>query len=806
MQKTTIPDSSKITEMFKSTLPDPGKISEMVTSLQSAVPNNTHEHVQHLTDLADINTTRAQRIAETTVEAWQKNQQRVSEIASAMMKPDLAKAYGDYLVDFFQRSVLYLDAMQQRSEDFLAHEEGRTDNVLLFDYEVIVDGATLDRPVNYSLVRIKPPEGTLVREDGRPYIIIDPRAGHGSGIGGFKEASEVGAAIEAGHPVYFAIFSRLPLPDQTIGDVTAAEAGFVREVQHRHPDSPKPIIIGNCQGGWAAMILAATNPDITGPVVANGAPLSYWGGVAGKNPMRYLGGIVGGVMPVMLMSDLTNGQFDGANLVYNFEKANPGRTWWKKYYDVFDRADTEVPRFLDFERWWGAYYFMNEDEIRWIVENLFVGNKLARSEALLDERTHIDLRRIQSPIIVFASHGDNITPPQQALGWIADNYKDVGEIKARGQRILYALHPSIGHLGIFVSSKIAQKEHTAIVSTLKAIEALAPGLYELTIKDVVGEGVEKQFNVAFEERTIEQMMQQAGGTDDPRPFATVARLSELGAETYDLMVRPFVKSMVTPQSADFLNKLQPLRMQRYLTSEYNPWMQSVPTWAEQVREKRQPVDGTNPFRQMEKATADMVTHWWDGVRDLQELWMESTFHWLYATPHAKAIGEKRSRRISDAPQEDLRSLVEVQEALDRMDEGGFAEGVVRMLILLARSRGEVRRSRLERSNEVLERTEPWASMKPKHRTRLIHRESLIVAFEPVAALAGLPKLIHTAEQRERALGICHEIAGPTEEMSKATVDTLKQIEGVLADAPVVGSPPPVSTKGNGSKRRTGTTG
>jgi pimeloyl-ACP methyl ester carboxylesterase len=716
---------------------------------------------------------------ENNVETWKKNQQRLGDIFSSMSGANLAQAYSEYWVDFFQRSALYLDAMRQRSEHFIAHEEGLTDNVLKFDYEMIVDGSTLDRPVNYSMVQIVPPEGTLFRQDGRPYVIIDPRAGHGSGIGGFKEASEGGAAIEAGHPVYFVIFSRMPMPEQTLADVAAAEAGFVREVQRRHPNAPKPIIIGNCQGGWASMLLAATNPDITGPVVANGAPLSYWGGVKGKNPMRYLGGIVGGVTSVMLMSDLTNGKFDGANLVYNFEKANPGRTWWKKYYDLFDRIDTEIPRFLEFERWWGAFYFMSEAEIRWIVDNLFVGNKLARSEALLDERTHVDLRRIQSPIIIFASHGDNITPPQQALGWIADNYKDVSEIKARGQRILYALHDSVGHLGIFVSSSVAQKEHTAIVSTLKAIEALPPGLYEMTITDEIGEGVDKKFHVAFEERAIENMMEQAGGTDDPRPFAAVARLSELGAEMYDLMMRPAIKAMVTPQTADIANKLQPLRVQRYATSEHNPLMGAVPALAEKARDERKPVDANNPFRQMERATADMVTQWWDGMRDLQDMWIETTFHWMYSSPHAKTIGEKRSTRISDAPQEDLRSLVEVQEALDRMQEGGFGEGVIRMLIFLARSRGEVRRTRLERSNRILEQNEPFASMKRKHRTRLIHRESLIVAFEPEQALETLAGLFHTDEERDRALEICREIAGSEDEMSPETIEMMDKLEQLL---------------------------
>ena len=73
-----------------------------------------------------------------------------------------------------------------------------------------------------------------------------------------------------------------------------AEAHFIEEVQRRHPDSGKPAIIGNCQAGWAVAALASLRPEIMGPIVLNGAPLSYWAGSAKQNPMRYSGGVLGG--------------------------------------------------------------------------------------------------------------------------------------------------------------------------------------------------------------------------------------------------------------------------------------------------------------------------------------------------------------------------------------------------------------------------------------------------------------------------------------------------------------------------------
>ena len=94
------------------------------------------------------------------------------------------------------------------------------------------------------------------------------------------------------------------------------------------------------------------------------------------------------------------------------------------------------------------------------------------------EGERVDLRNIRSPIICFCSKGDNITPPQQALGWIVDLYGSDDDIRACGQTIVYSVHESIGHLGIFVSGGVAKKEHQEFASNVDLIDVLPPGLYE----------------------------------------------------------------------------------------------------------------------------------------------------------------------------------------------------------------------------------------------------------------------------------------------------------------------------------------
>jgi hypothetical protein len=141
----------------------------------------------------------------------------------------------------------------------------------------------------------------------------------------------------------------------------------------------------------------------------------------------------------------------------------------------------------------------------------------------------------------------------------------------------------------------------------------------------------------------------------------------------------------------------------------------------------------------------------------------------------------------------------VQDALDRMDEGGFAAGVIRMLILLARASGSVRRSRLERSNHMLETVEPFASIAPKHKTRIVHRESLIVGFEPDEALRALPKLLPGVEDRARAMLMCREVAGPVEEMSEAVVSMFTRLAEVLDVETGFSASPPRAPSAGGTQ-------
>jgi pimeloyl-ACP methyl ester carboxylesterase len=665
----------------------------------------------------------------------------------------------EYTVDLAQRSILFWDTLRQRGNNFIEHERAGEPPVLHFDYEMLMDARKFERPVNYAIVKIIPPPGVTVGPKRRPYIIIDPRAGHGPGVGGFKDDSEVGVALRDGHPVYFVMFFPMPEPGQTILDVCAAEERFVRKVRELHPDSPKPVIVGNCQGGWAAMMLAAQNPELIGPVVINGAPMSYWSGATEpgqvSSPIRYEGGLLGGSWLASFVADAGNGIFDGANLVENFEYQNPANSLWDKYYHLFANVDTESPRFLDFERWWGGFYLVNRQEIDWILQQLFVGNKVWSQEKPSGGKL-FDLRRIQTPIILFASMGDNLTTPQEAFNWVADVYGSTEEIKARGQTIIGLLQGHVGHLGIFVSGEVAKKEHASIVSVLKYVEALRPGLYAMKINTLPkDESGKVRYEIEFEEHRLEDIVQRINrfGRRDERPFQAVAALSEFNQRLYEAFLQPIVQRMSSDFTAKLARFFHPLRVQHWALSDMNPWLAWLGGAAGSVKANRHAADSEQPLRQMEQAMSDLISASLDYYRDVRDAVSAAAFFLMYGNIFSMQLAKQ-----SDAASVPTPEPFPIEDVLRSITEGGYAAAVARAAFLLHWKEVPLPLERVELVEEILEEYADLLPREtPRERQLNVGRQEIICRHEPEKALKTLPILLSEPTDRDRFLTLMDKL-------------------------------------------------
>src|SRR4029077_15558904 len=487
----------------------------------------------------------------------------------------------------------------------------------------------------------------------------------------------------------------------------------------------------------------------------------------GKNPMRYSGGLLGGSWLTALTSDLGGGKFDGAWLVQNFENQNPANTLWTKQYSVYSKIDTEVPRYLGFERWWGGHINLNAEEIQFIVDQLFIGNNLAAGRIQTSDGIAIDLRNIRSPIVVFCSKGDNITPPQQALGWIVDLYQNVDEIRSYGQTIVYTIHETVGHLGIFVSGGVAKKEHDEFSSNIDLIDTLPPGLYEAVFERKTEDTVNPDLAIGnwvmrCEERTLDHI-RALGGNDaaDERRFATAARVSDINLALYRTFAQPMVRALVSSPLAEWMHRLHPVELPYEVFSDANSIMAPVAAMGEGVRKKRRPVAADNPFVDMQETVSHQIVAGLNAWRDMTEALAERTFLAVYVSPVLQAAvgidpaGTRPLRKASKQPLHHELLQKRIAELKSRTPVGGLPEAVIRALLYVALARRAVDERGFEAVRQI-RRTHgdmPLAAFKA-----LVREQFLILLVDTEAAYAALASMLPAdADTRRKAFDLIKQV-------------------------------------------------
>lgn len=504
--------------------------------------------------------------------------------------------------------------------------------------------------------------------------------------------------------------------------------------------------------------------------------------------MRYSGGLLGGSWLTALTSDLGAGKFDGAWLVQNFENQNPANTLWTKQYNLYSRIDTEAERYLGFERWWGGHVTLNAEEMQFIVDELFIGNRLASGDIRTSDGTAIDLRTIRSPIVVFCSKGDNITPPQQALDWILDLYDSVEEIRSLGQTIVYVVHEKIGHLGIFVSAGVARKEHDEFASNIDLIDVLPPGLYE-AVFEPVGDAVEHpelvtgQWIMRCETRTLDDI-RALGGNDieDERSFEAAARLSEINLSLYRSFVQPAIRAAVNPPMAEAMRRLHPIRLSYEWFGPSNPIMAWIESAAESVRDDRHQATPDNPFIAVQEQMSARIVEALEGWRKMTETMAEETFRIAYGAPAVQAalgIDPTSSTPPRRAPKSLLtKTLIEAKtEALrSRIGHGGPVEGVVRSLLYVGMARGGVDERGFEAIRRVRREHGDATQMKLADFKMLVREQYYMLIIDEAAALAAIRKMLpEDVDRRRAAFDLLRGVLESSGPLSEAAAGRLRRV-------------------------------
>jgi len=533
-------------------------------------------------------------------------------------------------------------------------------------------------------------------------------------------------------------------------------------------------------------------PDLFGPCLVVGSPMSYWQGVRGKNPMRYSGGLLGGSWMTALTSDLGAGIFDGIWLILNFDNLNPANWLWTKQYQVYQNADTEGPRYLEFEKWWGDFIVLNGDEIQYLVDELFVGDKLTHNQLISSGGQLFDVRNIFSPIICFTSLGDNISPPQQTLGWILDAYRDVEDIHTQGKTILYCLDQKAGHLALFVSSRVAVNEHEQFIQLVDVIDCLPPGLYEMVItpRDK-GETklTPESSSVTFEPRSLDDIRALGrNSAEDDRAFQAVERLSELNYNVYRTFFQAGVRALANSQTAALARNLNPLRLSYSLFTSKNPLLQEAGKLAEGVRKGRKPVSPTNPYWQMQEAVSAQIEATLKSFGDARDAMVEQLFFGVFGSPNIHNLfqmteAEKALRRTPATTPAQITAWENEKLALAaKLSTGTYEDALIRAAISIVGSLGTMDSRTALTLNEA---RQSLMNLSLQDFKAMVRTQASILWLYRDQALTALPNLVPSEAKRKELLRTIQAGAlaiGPISEVEQDCLSRLAEALGLGSDS------------------------
>ena len=207
-------------------------------------------------------------------------------------------------------------------------------------------------------------------------------------------------------------------------------------------------------------------------------------------------------------------------------------------------------------------------------------------------------------------------------------YKDTDDLKRAGQRIVYLTNPHVGHLGIFVSAKVARFEHRAILEGLDEIQALEPGLYEMKIDNPTGDPdcPSSLYGRRFEARQVEELP----FAPDNEAFERVREVSETNESLYRAIVSPWVRAVANPWSAEVMKWMHPMRTSRYLMSgAFNPWMRGLAVLANAMAQDRKPLRDDHPLVRQERDGIEGISATIEHARELRDAGYEAMFKALY---------------------------------------------------------------------------------------------------------------------------------------------------------------------------------
>jgi poly(3-hydroxybutyrate) depolymerase len=218
-------------------------------------------------------------------------------------------------------------------------------------------------------------------------------------------------------------------------------------------------LVGDCQGGWLAVVYAGLHPEHVNTLTIGGAPIDTHAGQSAIQEWTRLLARRNELAVYRTLVRVGGGVQRGKHQLTGFKLLEPGAQLERLTGLFANIHDPDyVTRHTDFTNWFewtqdlpGAFYL-------WIIEHLFVHNELARGVLVVDGR-QVNLSAVDCPIFLLAGIKDHITPPEQVWA-LADLVSTPAEHISR--ELVDA-----GQLGLFMGRAALAEHWTPIAERVR---------------------------------------------------------------------------------------------------------------------------------------------------------------------------------------------------------------------------------------------------------------------------------------------------------------------------------------------------
>ena len=333
-------------------------------------------------------------------------------------------------------------------------------NLKFMDEEIKLHGGIKPKLATAHCQRLKLRTLTLCdysaeQPQGTPTLVIAPYAGHTSMIADYHAGQSLMQTLQAaGLSSLFLTdwhSATADMKDLEVDDYLAHLLACVDDLGGRVH------LVGLCQGGWTAAMLAARFPDKVASLVLAGSPIDTQ---AGDGPLK---GMVDS-SPLSFYEELVaagGGLMRGRFMLAGWKNMHPGEHYVQEHIDLYEHIDDPVwlSKTEAFERWYenpldlpGRWYLQ-------VIDQLFKRNLFAKGEFVGLGR-ELQLHDIACPLYLLAGESDDITTAPQVFAAETLCRTAKAQIEKR-------IVPG-GHVGLFMGGRTLKETWPEIGAWIKA--------------------------------------------------------------------------------------------------------------------------------------------------------------------------------------------------------------------------------------------------------------------------------------------------------------------------------------------------